>query len=128
VIQYYEVADCLAYLLDLVDAAVADQMRAGLVPVISGSSHIDEYGTAGASEGAYCISASVAVTRKIADAISRIDLQALTRILEQSPPKDRDSLSIFVDLDSEFLGFIGQVAHVINEAVKRGYGLLGHIG
>jgi hypothetical protein len=124
--QYFEVASALKHLADTSPPEKATHLREGIMKLIAESGHIDEFLLTEPSEGCYWISASPESVASMKNHLDAVDLQDCAASLRNNPPKDADE--IMSDLDEMFISFVEQHRRMVDLAVSKGYGLLGHCG
>ena len=125
-IQYFEVAGVLEHLAAISEAETSKHLREGVQRLIAESDQIDEFAMCEPSEGCYWISACPATVVIIKSHLDAIDLNHCVALLSQQPPADAEE--IMADLDGMFVSFIKQHSEMVDLAVSKGYGLLGHCG
>lgn len=123
---YNEVADVMEHLATICDSNLANSLRGGVMKLIANSPLVDDFHTAEASDGCFWLSASPSSTALIKTEMERLDLDELVRVLKKNPAEGSEE--IVEDLDEYFVGYIEMHLEMVNLAVSRGYGLLGHCG
>jgi hypothetical protein len=124
--QYFQVARILEQVKQHVDEKTLKLIDEGITPLISENSQLDELGTKPITEDTNWISITPETTKKIYAALKQIDLSYLADTVRKHPTSDSED--IMSSLDEDFIGFIKQHLTMVEKAVERGYGLLGHIG
>jgi hypothetical protein len=123
---YMSAYTVLQHLAEISDPVTADHLRRGIQQLIVESGHPDEFAMAEASDGCYWISISPPAVVEIKAHIDATDFDRCLDLLETNPCMEDGKLLIVPK--AQLLESIDQHRQVVDLAVSKGYGLLGHVG
>jgi len=124
--DYIQAVWILEHLKKYVDSRTLSLIEKGITPLISENSQLDELGTGPNTENCWWISITPESTKKIYDAFKQIDFVYLADSLRKNPPENEEYKMPSVQED--FFDYLKQYLAILEKAVERGYGLLGHVG
>jgi hypothetical protein len=124
--EYTRTVEILEHLKKHVDSRTLNLIKDGITPLISENSQLDELGTGPITDNCWWISITPDSTKKIYQALNQIDFAYLADTLRKHPPETEEYRMPSVQEDC--FNFIKQHLAIIEKAVERGYGLLGHVG